>query len=244
MKKDEFIQLAKDVSKCHICENMTTHPHLSNSEYLENDTHGLNTDTPYINRWNLWQGNLDADIMVIGQDYGQLDDGSNYDLWKSGTYTNFTDVSLKKLFDKAFSINIDATDSPLFFTNMANCYRKQKTTGEMHSGWLPICSNKYMARLIKIIRPKIIIVLGRATFEALHCMEDLSVKCSDICITGKATYAEIIKHQYHILLDNFTIKVFPVYHPGANSQINRNFDEQLKDWKNIAEYYEQIKSNN
>ena len=71
MKKDEFRRLVEDVSKCHICERLVTLPHIENSECLENDDHGLDTDRPYINHWNLWQGNLDADIMVIGQDYGR-----------------------------------------------------------------------------------------------------------------------------------------------------------------------------
>ena len=61
MKKDEFRRLAEDVANCHICEKMMTLPHIQNSECLVNDTHGLDTDRPYVNRWNLWQGDLDAD---------------------------------------------------------------------------------------------------------------------------------------------------------------------------------------
>lgn len=241
MKKDEFIQLAKDVSNCHVCENMFTLPHLKTSEYLENDNHGFDTDTPYVNRWNLWQSNLDADIMVIGQDYGQKETESNIELWKSGDYINPTDVMLKNLFDAAFSINIDSEETPLVFTNMANCYRKQKTTGGMHLGWLPICANKFMARLIRIINPKIIIVLGRTAFEALHCMESLPIKCINPQESGSDKFSEIINHQYELNLDNKPIAVFPVYHPGANSKRNRSYDEQIADWKRIADYYEQVK---
>ena len=36
-------------------------------------------------------------------------------------------------------------------------------------------------------------------------------------------------------------KVFPVYHPGANSQMNRTYDQQLEDWRRIFEYYERVK---
>ena len=98
MKKDEFRRLVEEVSNCHICERLVTLPHIENSECLENDDHGLDTDRPYINRWNLWQGNLDADIMVIGQDYGQKEDGKAIEVCSYADTTNPTDVRLKELF--------------------------------------------------------------------------------------------------------------------------------------------------
>ena len=160
MKQFEFIQLAKDVANCRICEHLTTLPHAKNTEYLETDDPGLNTAHPYINRWNLWHGNLDADIMVIGQDYGVKENGDPFIVCDYKNTTNPTDIQLKELFLEAFEIDIDSPDTSLFFTNMANCYRKQRTSGGKHSAWLPICANKFMSRLIRIIRPKIIIVLG------------------------------------------------------------------------------------
>ena len=95
MKKDEFRRLVEDVSKCHICERLVTLPHLENSECLENDDHGLDTDRPYVNRWNLWQGNLDSDIMVIGQDYGQKEDGVAAEVCLHGDSSNRTDMNSK-----------------------------------------------------------------------------------------------------------------------------------------------------
>ena len=238
MKKDEFRRLVEDVSKCHICERLVTLPHIENSECLENDDHGLDTDRPYINRWNLWQGNLDADIMVIGQDYGQKEDGVAIEVCSYADSTNHTDRKLRELIECAFDKSID--EMPLFFTNMANCYRKKRTSGGMHSGWLPICANKYMERLIRIICPKIIIVLGRSTFEALHCMENLSVQCLDSIKSGKESYAEMIQHRYQIDLGDEKIDVFPVYHPGANSRMNRTFEQQLEDWEKISKYYKSL----
>lgn len=241
MKAVEFRRLIEEVANCHICEKLVTLPHLKNSERLENDDHGLDTDHPYLNRWNLWHGNLDADIMVIGQDYGTKEDGNAFDVCNFATTTNPTNARLKELFMDALRIDLDANETPLFFTNMANCYRKKRTSGGMHSGWLPICANKYMERLIRIIRPKIIIVLGRSAFEAMHCMEQLSITCSNSVENGKDSYAEIISHNYQIDLDGSKIDVFPVYHPGANSQLNRTEEEQLKDWQKIKDCYDKVK---
>ncbi len=242
-KQALFASLAKEVSECHLCENMLVKPHCTNSELLENDDHGLRSDTPYVNFWNRWHGNLDADIMVIGQDYGQKEDNDFFlTMWKAGTYKNHTDCALRDLFESTFGINIDQKDVPLFFTNAANCYRKQKTTGGMHSGWLPICVNKFMARLICIVRPKVIIVLGRAAFEAMFCMDGLTVECCDPQKSSVASFASIMQHTYQIRAEDMTIRVFPVYHPGANSNINRPIEQQKEDWKHIAQYYDSVKS--
>ena len=241
MKRAEFRKLAEDVSRCKVCSKMSTVPHLASGEVLENDRHGLDTDTPYVNRWNLWHGDLNADIMVIGQDYGTKENCENLSLWNTDDHSCATNKTLKDLFEKTFKMDIDAKNIPLFFTNIANCYRKNSTTGKMHPGWLPICANKFMGRLINIICPKIIIVLGRSAFEALYCMDELTVECCDPQKSGKNTFSEIIKRKYQIDLDGQKIAVFPVYHTGANAKRNRTMDEQLSDWKRIADYYEKIK---
>ena len=242
-KQQKFSLLAEEVNKCHICENMKTIPYFEDSECLTNAVHGLDTDTPFVNLWNLWQGNLDSEIMVIGQDFGQIEDIDILkDKWNNGTYQNYTDKNLRELFEYAFKINIDSKNTPLFFTNMANCYRKKSTTGEMHSGWLPICANKFMFRLIDIIQPKIIIVLGRNTFEALFCLDGAKLICiDDKNKIEKENFATVIKHNYKLKSLQWEIPVFPVYHPGANSQINRSFEEQKNDWKRIYEIYSNIK---
>lgn len=243
MKKEDFRLLAEDVAHCHICERLVTVPHLQNSERLENDDHGLGTDNPYVNLWNLWQGNLDAEIMVIGQDYGTKEEGNVLESRKYADMMNPTDRRLKRLFKKAFGIDLDSGEATLFFTNTANCYRKQRTSGGAHSAWLPICANKFMARLIRIIRPKIVVVLGKAAFEALHCMEDLPLICCNPADKGTDSFSEALRHRYQIDLGGTPIEVFPVYHPGTNSQMNRTEAQQLEDWKRIAQYYQGIKEN-
>ena len=176
------------------------------------------------------RGNLDADIMVIGQDYGR----------ESMEYSS-TDDALRNLFKQVFKKDIDKGEIPLFFTNMANCYRKQRTSGGLHAGWLPICANRYMARLIRIVRPKVIIVLGLAAFEAMYCMDGIRVRCKNPVNAAPGTLAEIMKYDYRIDLDGCEIGVFPVYHPGANSKRNRSMEQQVEDWKRIKGYYDGVK---
>ena len=150
-KKTGFLSLIKKVRQCNLCEQMCTIPHTGCGEYLENDGHGLDIAKPYINLWNLWHGDLNAEIMVIGQDFGQREDAILFEKkQKSQGYSNPTDIALRELFKSSFGIDVDDEKASLFFTNMANCYRKHRTTGSTHPGWLPICANKYMADLIRM----------------------------------------------------------------------------------------------
>lgn len=51
--------------------------------------------------------------MVIGQDYGQKEEGSNLVLWKTGTYTNSTDVGLRTLSVRLFPLILMRCKNPV-----------------------------------------------------------------------------------------------------------------------------------
>ena len=89
-----------------------------------------------------------------------------------------------------------------------------------------------MGRLIEIIMPKVIIVLGQKTFEALFCIEGHPIRCVSNSSQGNS-FSDIVSASYQIEFGDRAIDVFPVYHPGAYSQRNRKFIEQVSDWKRI-----------
>lgn len=224
MKEKRFAELCKEVEKCNICKNIMFTPHLLDSNCFVKEAGSAS----YINRWNIIQGSLDADIMVIGQDYGNSNE------------TNFvTDKYLKRLIFDVFGIDIENKSSRLFFTNVANCYRKNKSTGVINTGCLALCANKFMSRLIDIISPKVIVALGQRTFEALACCENARLICKNPTnkCDNKDNFETIIGFDYCLVLgDNFEIPVFPVYHPGSNSNMNRPYEKQRNDWLRVKNY--------
>ena len=226
-KKISFLDLCNDVKNCTVCKNVMFSPHLEGSNCFVHATSDEKDEC--VNFWNHWQGSLDAEIMVIGQDYGIA----------NGEFV--TDKSLVKLFKYSFEFNINEKDDRLFFTNIANCYRKNKSTGSLNKGCLAICSNKFIGRLIRIISPKIIIVLGQETFNALSFCDNANLICKNPTNENeKDSFADIINHKYELVLDNKqTISVFPVYHPGALGKRNRSYKLQLNDWKKISDFYKE-----
>lgn len=230
MKKKEvlYAELCRDVKECTVCQNIKFTPFIKNSDCF---VHAKNSEEVYVNLWNRWQHSLDAEVMIIGQDYGFYDE------------ENFrTDINLKKVFVKAFGINIEEQNELLFFTNIANCYRKNKSTGVLNKGCLALCANKFMSRLISIIKPKIIIVLGQSTFEALACCDKAKLICNNPVENNIGDrFKDIISFNYSLQFeDGSNIAVFPVYHPGANGMRNRNEQEQLQDWERIFRYAEKV----
>ena len=264
-KQKRYIDLVHKIKNCHICEKIKMPTYIEGGECLLNDFHGIrdeetdvrNLDSLYVNRWNCWQGSLDAKIMLIGQDFGNVPELNEYPdskfdqtietkadamkIWKSPT-----DANLYELFMKVFHINIAKKNDNLYFTNLACCYRKNKTTGSVNDTWFYICASNFMRELIEIIQPKVIIALGEKVFNALGYCAESEIRCLD-CDDEKQMrkwkFSDIVEsHDFVLRLfgkENMEIPVFPVYHTGSNSNINRPMEKQLKDWNRIKKYVEQ-----
>ena len=142
-------------------------------------------DCKEINLWTYWQGrgNLDAKIMLVGQDWGCPEELSStiqniqsINLGETEEYhydtTNPTDKNLVELFQ---SVGIDISnghrDDRLFFTNFVLGYRSKGLTGNFKARWVRE-SIPFIRRLVDIIEPQIIICLGKNTFcGVLHAFE-------------------------------------------------------------------------
>lgn len=241
-KEAEYKALCEDVEKCTICHKVKFSPHLENSDFL---SHRENNE-PCVNQWNndYKCDYKESDIMIIGQDYGAFIDNQSP-----------TDTKLKELIFDKLKINIDNDNHRLFLTNIANCYRQKTSTGKFNKGCLSICANKFMGRLIKIISPKIIIVLGQDTFDALAFCDGAELTCRNPIPDDKDNksnrnnkFSTIIKtSSYELIFENgLKIPVFPVYHPGSYGKMNINKVEDEEpnfDWKKITQYIEKEKQN-
>lgn len=163
-------------------------------------------------------------------------------------YWGTTDANLYKLFLDVFDIDITCKNDELFFTNIAACYRRNLSQGHECDEWFYLCASKFMGKLIRIIKPEIIITLGRKTFFALRCCERVKLDCKDDSDKKKYNFSDVIEHKYKLEVEtDYKPIVFPVFHPGSNSGINRPFvkttknpNSQLDDWKNIKTEYERI----
>ena len=204
-----------------------------------------------INLWTYWQGyqlvGIDekgVDILLVGQDWGspcsdgnvevinsiqQIQDGVDGARYYS---TNSpTDRRLALMFT-AFGddVNIfnDVTKLRLFFTNYFLGYRKDSETGGM-TKTIMRQDSEFFDDLVEAIKPKIIICLGKITYELV------SRKCAKE-FTSKLSEGEPLRAEYPNKPD---IIVYGVAHPGSRGlyNIGGKVEMMKKAWIKIAEEY-------
>jgi len=210
-------------------------------------------DCEEINLWTYWQGrgNLDAKIMLVGQDWGcpwdcdylpTLEQVRKANMHCDYDYLNNnpspTDMNLARLFIE-LGYDITTPCSELFFTNFILGYRSKGFSGGYKGEWAEH-DKGYFKELASIIEPKVILCLGRSTFEGVLSAFDASLSSR---IKDYNSFIESSSNPVVVTLDSGeTAYVFALAHCGAMGTLNRNckkstdLGKQLDDWRKIKPY--------
>jgi uracil-DNA glycosylase len=194
--------------------------------------------------WALWQNSLKANILLIGQEWGDLK-GFKQSHGKS-SISSETNRNLIKLF-KQIGVDVASPESgiknnTLFFTNAALCLKivdentkgNKGAQGKTNPIWYHNCE-PLIIRLIQIIEPRIIIPIGTEAYNSLAEIFHLPIHKS-----GK--FSKIIDktpHGFNVIVNGYEAKIFPVYHPSrrvinmAKYGMGRSWDDMLADWGRI-----------
>lgn len=236
--------------------------------------------TEEINLWSYWQGRGvgNPEVMIIGQDFGTCSDENNGLFYEkcvksslderekiSSLYIkriksddkNKTDNMLIRLtkegLGKEFSADIPSNPK-LFMTNACLGYRSgNNISGGNLSAYIKHDS-KYIAKLIDIKRPKVVICLGTDTYFNLvsSFIKDRTI-IKNIAEDFWKSLDDGTNYQ-DISLDGFVVRFFGVSHAGQNGAINRIRDKGIPkgnristasklmvgDWKRIGDYLKTI----
>lgn len=237
---------------------------------------GLNDE---INLWTYWQGAgiEKPEVIIVGQDFGTCYDDENKAFYErcvncgvenreiiSREYirriqknkNNKTDNSLITLTEKGlgeqYSAAIPCNDR-LFMTNLCLGYR---TAGSISGGNITAYlkhDSLYIARLIKIKRPKAVICLGLNTYASLvSAFEDEQSVFIDI-IENFWGQLDSGKNYRDINSDGISFRIYGVSHAGSNGAMNRKsncsiieksdltgMNLMLYDWKEIGKYLSEM----
>jgi len=202
----------------------------------------------FVDSWEEWQCDLDADIMLIGQDYSDWKyykkerESKDNKVFKENP-TNKKLIELFKVLGYNISIQSRYQERGLFFTNAVVGLKDGGNQGKVEKEWWKESAKEFLKPLIKNIQPKIIITLGRVAFDAVGVDEDINI--------GKPSSLKNIinAHTYYQINSS---KVFPVYHCGVRGiqnrakvegkeydgkTINEKFELQKSDWRKIKETF-------
>jgi len=242
---------------------------ISPSESLLRQYPFVNQTEPLPNNlWSMWQGNPNAEVMVVGQDWGGqalLKEGVE-EARKRGVpgVAHFDKNTNKHLVELLSSIDIHVEPADrypqrqvCYFTNAALCLRgeggmqKEPTNGDI-SVWLNECRENTRALIEDVVHPKVVIALGEGVFKSILTSfrgpeADVIMRGMRAERKGKSGYARIVESTYPVWLTEPHgsvpgIRLFPVYHCG-NLVVNtktRAIDKQKEDWNKIQQHMREL----
>ncbi len=194
---------------------------LRNPSQIDGGIHDLGN---HLGPWSAWQGNLDAKILLIGQDWGDVNyyrDNKGYD-----TDSNPTCKNLVKLFN-AIGIDIGLPSrpnklAPTFFTNaILGMKESGGMSGKVLTKWVNESTENFLIPLLQILQPEIIVTLGTVAYKALAEVYSLPINPLKVLIQNNP-----------VQLDE-TINLYAMYHCGGLGLANRPLLTQMLDWQKI-----------
>lgn len=216
-KIEKYRKLVEERKQCSLCQGLRNPAGISGGKW----------DSDQIGPWSLWQANLDAELVVVGQDWSDV---SYFRKWEGRDQPsgNPTNENLQKLLN-TIGIQIrkprDPQDQIVFFTNIILCLKAGGLQAPVKDNWLKNCSSTFFVPLIEIINPKVVIALGKKVSESILHLYGISYSKS-------AVFSKMLSQAPYQLTDSTAF--FPVYHCGAQGvNRNRSMMEQEEDWSKV-----------
>ena len=219
MKARTYTRLIADRKACHICCD------LKNPADLE----GGRFDSEHVGAWSLWQGNLDASLMVVGQDWGD----TKYFVQHKGREgpRNPTNLALVKLIAKVgIMIGEPGSESGrdvAFFTNAILCLKRAQggLQGKVQRAWFDNCAS-FLRRQIEIVHPVVVVGPGEHAYRAI--LRGFAMECGSFRSEVAAAHGKVLPNGS---------RAFAVYHCGARIRnTHRPMDMQREDWARFRRF--------
>ena len=115
---------------CRQCEGLTNASMIRNADF----------DSAEIGPWTTWLGDLNASVVVVGQDWG---DQRAFEKQHGRDLPSATNQMLRKLL-ASIGVNVPDVDvtsraSGVFLTNAALCFKSHGCQGPVRSEWFEVC---------------------------------------------------------------------------------------------------------
>lgn len=202
---------------CHAC------PGLINPSDCERGIH----DSDQIGPWSLWQGNLSADLLVVGQDWGD----TRYFIKNKGRESprNPTNETLMELL-RSIGIAIggptprDAGGGILFLTNAVLCLKGGGLQAKVKPQWFANCASRFLRPTIDLIAPKVVVTLGEQAYRAITAVYGVP----------RIPFKTAVERPEGFVLAS-RVRCFAMYHCGARIlNTHRSMPRQMKDWERVG----------
>lgn len=182
-------------------------------------------DPSVISYWSQWLGHEAPKVLVVGQDFsdiGYFRSNKGFD-----EANNTTNDNLRKLFAHAGLVvgkpPVRDTKAPVFLRNSILCLKNGAMSAQIKGRWVKSCSTNHLIPLLRVLRPPIVIGMGKHGWMAVKLALRLN-KAPDLIGAAAGNSWVTPEGQY----------VFAVGHCSGLGIVNRTWSQQVEDWKKIG----------
>jgi uracil-DNA glycosylase family 4 len=245
-KKEKLDNLIEEMSNCTKCTKLTKKTKNSIIDcsliniYKDKD---MCKSIPSI--WTDWYNRLDAEIMIVGQDWGPVDDmkkfykkykehSGNDNIEKKATIwkqiieeeKSLTKKMLTKYIVESAKLNNIFIDNDyldkIYITNAIMCGRRGKNYRDAKNFSVKECTincMEYLKHQIDIVNPKIILTLGYYPLLSLSKIYQFEID---------NTLTKTINNMPELHINN--IKIIPLFHPASQIKGSAQLKQYSKIW--------------
>ena len=158
-KQRQYAALVAKRKECRMCDNLEN-PALPPLCHFDSD---------HIGPWSRLHGDLDAQLMVVGQDWGDV----NYDIKYLGCDDpgNATMRNLEKLLAHiGLTVSVTsyaAGNRNVSLTNAILCLKRGGLQAAIDPKWVDNCGSQFLRQQIELVRPRVVVGLGAFAFKAV-----------------------------------------------------------------------------
>ena len=212
----QYQTIVQNRKQCRACVGLTNPSDPNLSHFDSND----------IGPWSRLYGDLDADLMIVGQDWGDV----RYFLTNQGL-DNLANPTMRTLEKLLRSVGMDvslreyrAEAKGLFLTNAILCLKEGGLQAKVHSSWVTNCATLFLKQQIEIVRPRVIVSLGQQAYHSI---------CLAFRIRSKTLRTAVEDPSTPIQTGSVLV---PVYHCGTRVlNTHRPLKTQFTDWLRVRE---------
>lgn len=222
-KAERYHALVEERKACAGC------PKLANASTID----GGCLDSDEIGPYSQWQGNLDAALMVVAQDFADIDGFRKLRGWPGADVgTNQTLVEL--IAEASISIQpprYGIADDRVFFTNAVLCMKTGGMQASIAASCFERCGKRFLRPTIELVSPRVVVSLGTGAMKAVCRAYDLQPpgKLSDVVAQP-------------IPLGNGPL-LMPLYHPSRTVlNVARSLEAQKADWREVGRVLSPLKA--
>ncbi len=221
-KQLTYAELVAARKSCDACPSLTN----------PSQAYGGKLDSNRIGPYTRWQGNLNSPVIVVGQDFADVDSFAKLDGWPGEVGTVPTNKHLVEL-TAAAGLPIQAPkrhepDDRLFFTNAILCLKHGNMGSKVLEKCSRNCGQNFLCKTIKLVKPRAVVTLGGLALNAT--LQSFGIPRWN----GRLDQLIDSDQTYDLPCDAV---LFPMYHPSRRVLNNyRSLDQQKSDWARFGRW--------